>query len=193
MKRLIAIAAVTLGSGLALANQPGSSTEQLKLPPDAKLIGVEQVDEIRAFPELENGKTTGGANVNTANKGNMPPAAKVEGVSAIDSVYTTNRPFKDTVSFLDKEFESPDLQPMVKTVTPSAVGYAVTLPTGKVAHVLVRNTKPTTIETIEAVTTAAEVPMKGDMHNQQMKNKSMNNPPGNSPGNPNSPNPSVPQ
>ena len=39
---------------------------------------------------------------------------------------------------------------------------AVTPPTGKVAHVLVRNTKPTTIETIEVVAASADVPTKGD-------------------------------
>jgi hypothetical protein len=152
MKRLIVLAACTLAPGLALADAATASgtSEQLKLPPDAKMIGMEEVGEIRAFPELKSGKTSGGS---SAASQNAAPVARVAGVHALDSVYTTNIAFKEAVSFLDKELESPELQPVVKTVTPSAVGYAVTLPTGKVAHVLVRNTRPTTIETLEATTT----------------------------------------
>ena len=72
------------------------------------------------------------------------------------------------------------VQPVVKTVTPTAVGYAATLPTGKIAHVLVRNTRPTTIETVQASAAAGEMPMKSDMN----KSKGQMNP--NSPGyNPN--------
>lgn len=147
-----------------------NATEQLKLPTDAKLVGIEEVDQIRAFPELNNGKTQSGT-VKTSNSGTTPPAAKIEGVRAVDAVYTTSRPFKETVSFLDKQLDSPDLQPVVKTSTPSAVGYAVTLPTGKVAHLVVRNTKPTQIETVEAVAAAGEVPLKGgkEMNNGQMQ------------------------
>jgi hypothetical protein len=167
MKRWFALAAVTLGAGLASGLAWADSAtegERIKLPPDARLIGVEQVSEIRAFPELSNGQTSGGA-TNASKK--AAPAAKVENVSASDSVYTTAKSFKESVSFLDKELESPELQPVVKTVTPSAVGYAVTLPSGKIAHVLVRNTKPTTIETLEAVSKTGDVKNEGEAPRSQ--------------------------
>lgn len=144
IKHWIAAALVTLAPAGALAQAQPSSREVageaggkagslVQVPPNAKLVGTSEVDEIRQFPEQKSGK----------------PMERIVGVTAIDRVYESERPYADAVKFFDQEFQRAGYQQTSRTVTSSATAWVVRRPDGNVANVIVRNTSPTTIEAVE--------------------------------------------
>ncbi len=141
IKHWIAAAVVTLApAALAQAQPPpqpqqaeGAKTSLVQVPPNAKLIGTSEVDEIRQFPEQKAGK----------------PMERIVGVSAIDRVYEVQKPYADVVKFFDTQFQQKGYQQTSRAVTPTATSWTVRRPDGNVANVIVRNTSPATVETVE--------------------------------------------
>jgi hypothetical protein len=158
MQRWIATALVSLLPAAASAvgdtvsaSDIGSATDTSKaipLPPNSKLVGATEVDQIHAFPEMR------GLRTDKSSEG-------VIAVSAVDKVYQVNRPYKDTVKFFDSQFKKPDVQQIERTTTQTATAWTVKMPTGDTANVIVRNTSPTTIEAVQASEAAGEIQEKG--------------------------------
>jgi hypothetical protein len=126
-----------------------SSDDQslIKPPPDAKVVGMSVIDEIRAFPEMGlKGALTG-----------KPSKEKIVGVSGVDRLFQTDRSFADTVSYFDNQFKQGGYKIEARVETPSATAWTVKRPDGTVADAVVRNTRPTTIEIAEVSSTSATV------------------------------------
>lgn len=131
----------TEGTQAENSQQGQDVTAQKLLPKDAKLIGSVESADIREFPEQmgENAKQTG----NIEKEG-------VVGVGGIDRVWTTKEPYKRTVSQLDQKLKGEGIQPIAKTTTQSSTAWNVRMPDGHIANLVVRNTQPTTIESVQA-------------------------------------------
>ncbi|HZS36911.1 MAG TPA: hypothetical protein VFF06_08795 [Polyangia bacterium] len=141
-KKWLIGAALALAPALAAAAK--SDAALIQVPPDSRLIGTAVVDEVRQFPEQQNAKK---------------PMERVVGVSAIDRVFESNRPYGDTVSYFDQEFQKGGFQLMARTVTPSSTAWVVKRPDGKIANAIVRNTSPATLEIVEAAAAESTAPM----------------------------------
>lgn len=171
MTRWLLIAGLVLSGGFALAdNQTDTGTQNLQdtqrsnkldtqrntegqaqmgtkiLPTGAKLVGSASAAEVRTFPEMS--KTKG------------MTAEETVGARAIDRVYETNKPYKQTVAHFDKMVKSGQAEQMERTVTKTATGWSLKMPDGTVQNVVVRNTQPTTIETVQATGAVEEEGMK---------------------------------
>jgi hypothetical protein len=73
-------------------------------------------------------------------------------IAATDSVYTTDKSYEDTVKFIDEQaHKGPGLEQLRRTVIPTATGWTLKLASGQREHIIVRNTQPTSIETLVAV------------------------------------------
>jgi hypothetical protein len=149
MKRWLAIGSVLLGAGVAWA-APTDSKTAVDLPSGAKLVGTAQVDEVRAFPEMNKNKMQAGTNKGTTE---TTRTEDIVGAGALDRVYETNKPYKDAVGYFDGKVKSGTATQLSRTVTRTATGWELQLPDGSTQNIVVRNTKPTTIETIQAVST----------------------------------------
>ncbi len=142
MKRTTLFGAALLFAPCLAFGAPSSGQHApsvVQMPPKVSLVGESEVDEIRQFPELQRQGT------------NKMEKEKTVGVAAIDRVYSTRQDYNDTVGFFDRQFGQTGYQTLARTVTPSATAWSVRRPDGGVANAIVRNTSPTTIETIEAV------------------------------------------
>jgi hypothetical protein len=142
IKHWIAAALVTLAPAVALAQalSEGPKTNSLvQVPPNARLIGTSEVDEVRQFPEQKAGK----------------PMERIVGVSALDRVYEVEKPYADAVKFFDTQFQQKGFQQMSRTMTPTSTAWVVRRPDGNVANVIVRNTTPSTVEAVEVVSAQA--------------------------------------
>lgn len=125
----------------------------IPLPSDARLVASSTVEEIRAFPEL-----AGQAQTQPQAVGQAQPAPEaITDVSATDNVYLTNKKYRDAVKFLDDQMKAQGLKPLVRAETPTATAWTVQLQNGTLENVVVRNTQPTSIETISAKGTEAQV------------------------------------
>jgi hypothetical protein len=114
----------------------------VKLPPGAKFVASAELDRIHAFPEQ---------------KGKTPFAPAVAGVNAVDRVYQIDRPYTTVIGFFDRQVTEPGILELARDTTRTATAWAMVLPHGRVANVIVRNTQPTTIEIVSA-TRLAETP-----------------------------------
>jgi hypothetical protein len=195
MMRWLVIFGLVLSGGVALANNNDDTTgtmgqqqeqqesTQVMVPTGAKLVGSTSATEVRTFPEMSKNKST----------------TPIVGARAVDRVYETSKPYKTTVGYFDKLVKNGDAERLQRTVTKTATAWSLKMPDGTIQNVVVRNTKPTTIETVKAVGAAGTIaPPSG------MKEKEMNTPPGggsqgtmNPPSmpenaNPSNPNPSNP-
>ena len=108
----------------------------LPTPPNSMMIGQSKVDEIRAFPEM-----SGGA---------PKELEKVVGMAAIDRVFESKSTYPDAVAFYDKQFNQKGYSTLARTVTPSSTAWTIRESSGPVAIAIVRNTSPTTVETVES-------------------------------------------
>ena len=172
MTRWLVIFGLVLSGGVALANnddttgtmgqqqQQGSSAAMV--PTGAKLVGSTSAAEVRAFPEMSKTKTA---------------EEEVVGARAVDRVYETNKSYKNTVGYFDKMVKNGRAEQMQRTVTRTATGWSLKLPDGTIQNVVVRNTRPTTIETVKATAAVGEEPGAPS----GMK-KEMNTPPSGSEG-----------
>ena len=145
MKRWLAIGSIVLGGGIAFA-APTTSKASVELPSGAKLVGMAQVDEVRAFPEMNKNKDT------KTNKSSQ--AARTEDIvdtGALDRVYETKQGYKDAVGYFDSMVKKGSATQISRTVTRTATGWELQLPDGATQNIIVRNTQPTTIETVQAV------------------------------------------
>jgi hypothetical protein len=114
----------------------------VELPPGARFVASAELDRMHAFPEQ---------------KGKMPFAPAVAGVNAIDRVYQIDRPYTTVIGFFDRQVTEPGILELARDTTRTATAWAMVLPHGRVANVIVRNTQPTTIEVVSA-TRVAETP-----------------------------------
>ena len=143
--------------------QAQDATTQRLLPTDAKLVGAVESTDIRAFPEqMPKGQ----------NSANIEKDAVV-GVGGIDRVWTTKQSYKQAVSHFDQKLKSEGIAPIAKTTTQSSTAWNVRMPDGHVANVVVRNTQPTTIESVQAAAMLGTMTEQGNQqgtsgtHNQQ--------------------------
>ncbi len=136
---------VAAAPALALAethDDKAAQTAPAFLPTGVKLVGVEQSTEIRTFPEQE------------ASRGDQKVRKEtVVGVNALDRVWTTEAAYADTVRAIDAKVGTGGIQLIAKTVTPTTTAWNLQLPDGHISNAIVRNTQPTTIETVQLVST----------------------------------------
>jgi hypothetical protein len=128
-------------SAAGTQGQAEDVTAKKLLPKDAKLIGSVEQAEVRAFPEQMS---------DTAKSTGKVEKEGVVGVGALDRVWTTKQAYKTTVSQLDRKLKGEGIEPIAKTTTTSATAWNVRMPDGHIANLVVRNTQPTTIETVQA-------------------------------------------
>ena len=157
-------------------NQPSSTpsqdvTTQRLLPKDAKLVGAVESTDIRAFPEQMSKSAKQSANIEKEG---------VVGVGGIDRVWTTKEAYKRTVSQLDQKLKGEGIEPIAKTTTQSSTAWNVRMPDGHIANLVVRNTQPTTIESVQAAAMMGTVTEQGQNSQQQAapSSKTKNNPNG---------------
>ncbi len=117
------------------------------LPADATLLGVSEVAEVREFPEQ-----TGAKGEKTA----QMQKEEVVGAGALDRVWSTQKGYQQTVSKIDQALKSENIEVMAKTTTPTSTAWNVRMPDGHVANIVVRNTSPTSIESVQMVAGAGE-------------------------------------
>ncbi|MDB4970236.1 MAG: hypothetical protein JWN44_5925 [Myxococcales bacterium] len=125
---------------------PAGATVKRILPSDAKLVGATQATEVRTLPEQS---ATNGTQTSKVQK------EALVGVHAVDSVWTTKQPYAKTVNQIDQKLKGEGVEPIVKTITESATAWNMRMPDGHISNVVVRNTQPTTIETVQAAMVAA--------------------------------------
>jgi hypothetical protein len=140
MRRWIAVAGLLLGGGVAWAAPNNAGKASFDLPSGAKLIGTSEVKEVRAFPEMS--KATH-KNVNKRME-------DIVAAGAVDNVYETKQGYKDAVGFFDAMIKNGSATQTSRTVTRTATGWELQLSDGSMRNIIVRNTQPTTIETIQA-------------------------------------------
>ncbi len=119
-------------------NQQDLTTQKL-LTKDAKLVGSVESAEVRAFPEQ----------MSKSSSQNIEKEGLV-GVGALDRVWTTKQSYRQTVSSFDSKLNGEGIEPIAKTTTQSSTAWNVRMPDGHIANVVVRNTQPTTIESMQA-------------------------------------------
>lgn len=144
MKARMAGALVVLLSAVVWAQ---GDSPMIRTPPGAQLVGAAEVDEIRALPEMSG----------TREGKQRAQAAKVVGVKAVDRVYTTDKGYQDMVKFFDDQFKSTGAVTQARIVTPSSTAWTIQKPDGKLANLVVRNTKPTSFELVEVAGESAEL------------------------------------
>jgi len=132
-------------------------TTRRLLPKDAKLVGSVEATEVRAFPE-QMGKSERASGVEKEG---------LAGASGLDRVWTTKQAYTQTVGQLDQKLKNEGIEPMAKTTTPSSTAWNVRMPDGHIANVIVRNTKPTTIESVQAVALTGTATETDDKTQQQ--------------------------
>lgn len=132
-------------------NQPDLTTQKL-LPKDAKLVGAVESADVREFPEQRSEQ---------AKQSSRIEKEGVVGVGALDRVWTTRQSYKQTVSHFDQKLKGEGIEPIAKTTTQSSTAWNVRMPDGHIANVVVRNTQPTTIESVQVAA------MLGTMTGQQ--------------------------
>ncbi len=138
-----------MGSASERQSAPDVTLKRL-LPSDAKLVGAVETTEIRAFPEQ----------VGTSNqKASNLQKEDVVGVGALDRMWTTKMTYRDAVSHFDRSLKDENIQPIAKTTTVSSTAYNVRMPDRHIVNVVVRNTQPTTIESLSAAAAAGDVNM----------------------------------
>jgi hypothetical protein len=135
MRRCIVLA------GLLLA--PSWSSATFELPAGARLWGSEQVSEVRDFAELR-AKHQHGTRTETT----IP-------VKALDRSYTIGQSYHQAVRFFDVEFARADVLAVDRAEVPTATGWSAKLKDGRIAHVIVRNTTPTSIEVLTSAPNVA--------------------------------------
>jgi hypothetical protein len=173
MTRVFVIATLVLGGGIALAGPTGTMGQDqpktgVEMPSGAKLIGTSSAMEIRAFPEL--------------NKNKMATGDELTGAKAVDRAYETNKSYKDTVSHFDKMVKDGQATQMDRTTTKSTTAWSLRMTDGTMVNVVVRNTQPTTIETMQAMG------MTGEMRTAPSDTgRDTNRPMGTMPGTPGTP------
>jgi hypothetical protein len=157
-------------------NQPSSAqsqdvTTQRLLPKDAKLVGAVESTDIRAFPEQMAKGAQQSANIEKEG---------VVGVGGIDRVWTTKAAYKRTVSQLDQKLKGEGIEPIAKTTTQSSTAWNVRMPDGHIANLVVRNTQPTTIESVQAAAMMGTMTDQGQNSQQQAapSSKTKSNPNG---------------
>jgi hypothetical protein len=111
-------------------------TGAFQLPGGTTMTSSVAVGEIRAFPE-EVDQTSG----------NVEGALAVGGT---DRVYQSTTKYRDAVGFFDELLSKNGFQTTHRKATKTATLWAVQSPGGGVAHIAVRDTKPITIEIVEA-------------------------------------------
>lgn len=121
-------------------------TAGIALPSDAKLVASARTSDLRAFPEL---RRHAGMTQAQPQRG-QTQAQRAEAARATDNVYVTKQSYRDAVQFFDNEAKKEGLKPLERNVTQTATGWTFKLPNGDVEDVIVRNTSPTTIETVRA-------------------------------------------
>jgi hypothetical protein len=158
MKRWLAIGSLVLGGGIAWA-APAASKGTVDLPTGVKLVGSAQVDEVRAFPEM--------------NKTKHSATEDIVAAGAVDRTYETGQSYKDAVNYFDGVVKKGSATELSRTVTKTTTGWQLQLGDGSMQNIVVRNTKPTTIETIQAVGSVARDTF--DNGATQQKSNSTNN------------------
>lgn len=196
MTRWLLIVGLVLSGGVALANndtgtKDTTGTQNLKeqqrsskldttqnleqtqtgeqsaiVPTGAKLIGTASAAEVREFPEMTKNKNV--------------TSEDIVGARALDRVFETHKSYKQTVGYYDKMVKNGSAEQIERTTTKTATAWSLKMPDGKVQNVVVRNTQPTTIETVQALGVAGEEQLGGQ---GSMKNKATN-PSMNQPSNP---------
>lgn len=136
MKRWLAIGSLVLGGGVAWAS-PAASKGAVDLPTGVRLVGTAQVNEVRAFPEM--------------NKIKHSATEDIVSAGAIDRTYETGQSYKDAVDYFDGMVKKGSATALSRTVTKTTTGWELQLGDGSMQNIVVRNTKPTTIETVQAV------------------------------------------
>jgi hypothetical protein len=148
MKQKILFLAVALLPAAALAHGESGAKSELPLPPNVKTLGSAQETQVRELPPEFKSKLDKETVSDT-----------IVGATATDTIYSTNKSYRETIAFFDKHVKSGGTEQQMKLEVPSATAYRLKLRDGEIANVIVRNTTPTTIETVEAA--AAELKMKG--------------------------------
>jgi hypothetical protein len=146
------VASVAPGATLAGQTTPprqAATAVWVKLPPGAKFVASAELDRMHAFPEQ---------------KGKMPFTQAVAGLNAVDRVYLIDRPYANVIGFFDRQVTEPGILELARDTTRTATAWAMILPHGRVANVIVRNTQPTTIEIVSATRVADTPPSSAGAH-----------------------------
>lgn len=104
---------------------------RVPVPAQARLASSTTVTEIRDFPE------------------NDPPEETIA-VDGVDRAYRASLSYRQAVRFFDRSFAAGGFEELDRTATHDATLWSLRCRGGERAHVVVRNTSPTTIEVVEA-------------------------------------------
>jgi hypothetical protein len=124
--------------------------KQVKLPSDVKLVATSEIAEVRSFPELNKNKEA------TTTEDTI-------GAGAIDNVYETQKPYREAVRFYDGMIKDGVATKLSRTVTKTSTAWEFRLNGGERQNVIVRNTRPTTIETVQAAAALERDTIKNDL------------------------------
>jgi hypothetical protein len=134
---MLGLVLVAGGAG-GIARADSSAKDMAKLPSGARLIATSQLDEVRSFPEQSKDK-----HVRTED---------TVGMGAVDNVYETDRAYKDAVGYYDGMVKDGALTEVSRKTTRTSTAWELKMKGGAYENVIVRNTRPTTIETVQAGT-----------------------------------------
>jgi hypothetical protein len=137
----LVIGSLGFGGGVGLANALG-------VPAGARLVGTAQLDEVRDFPET-----------NRRRRESVHTEDLVAAGAVVDRVYETAQPYAGAVAWFDAEVERGRARLLSRTVTRTATSWELRLPDGTLQNVAVRNTRPTTIETVAGAAAVAREPV----------------------------------
>ena len=110
----------------------------IQMPPHSTLVAQSQVNEIRAFPE-----------VISTSEGRSIAQSERSFAQAVDRLYDVPMSYDESVGFFDDQFKKTKTRVLARTVTTTATAWTLRRPDNTVAHAVVRNTTPTTVEVSE--------------------------------------------
>lgn len=122
-----------------LGSAEASPVVAIQMPAHATLVAQSQVSEVRAFPE-----------VIATSEGRTVAQSERSFAQAVDRLYEVPLAYEESVRFFDEQFKKPKTRVLARTVTTTATAWTLRRSDNTIAHAVVRNTSPTTVEVSEA-------------------------------------------
>jgi hypothetical protein len=114
----------------------------IELPPGVGLVASANMDQVLAFPE----------------EATPPPESRPEARPGVARIYDSPRPYGDSVDFVQRAIAKAGCEALQQTSTSTTTIWAARC-RGRIAHIAIRNTRPTTIEVVEGQEREAAPPM----------------------------------
>jgi hypothetical protein len=115
----------------------------IELPPGVGLVASANLDQVLAFPE----------------EAPPPAGSRPEARPGVARIYDSPRPYGDSVDFVQRAIAKAGCEALQQTSTSTTTVWAARCRDGRVAHIAIRNTRPTTIEVVEAEPRETTPPM----------------------------------